>query len=206
MSLETQNKKQNDSYENGKKPKEDSEAENQPSLLASEKSESGSISEPEELNWEEEAKKYQDLYIRATAEQENVRKRLNREKDEVIKFANENLIQELLPIMDNLERAIDHAENDGSDQEGVIEGVRMTYQAFQTIMEKFGVQTVAALGEKFDPQYHEAIMQEEDPDSEDGTVIKEIQKGYLLKNRLIRPAVVIVSKRTKEKETNGHNV
>lgn len=158
---------------------------------------------PQEVNWEEEAKKFQDLYIRATAEQENLKKRLEREKDETVKFANENFIKELLPIMDNLERALDHVENGDSNLEGMVEGVRMIYQSFYSILEKFGVKSVAALGEKFDPQYHEAVMQEENPDTEDGTIIKEVQRGYLLKERLIRPAMVVVSRKPALEEPNG---
>ncbi|MBW2092157.1 MAG: nucleotide exchange factor GrpE [Deltaproteobacteria bacterium] len=199
MSHETPktNKQQDAKLEPEKKQNTLTETEDQPdSLTPEDKSVPTSEDVSEETDWEVEAKKYQDLYLRATAEQENLKKRLGREKDETIKFANESLIKELLPIVDNLERAINHAENKGENQEGMLEGIRMTYQSFMDILKKFGIQPIAAMGEKFNPQFHEAVMQEEDPDSEDGTVIREIQRGYFLKDRLIRPAMVVVSKRT----------
>jgi len=190
-------KNQDASLDSEKKQPESAEAEGRSEGMAlggKPAAPSGDV--PEEMDWQAEAKKYKDLYLRAFAEQENIKKRLEREKDEIVKFANENLIKELLTVLDNLERAIDHAEKGENNQESVIEGIRMTCQSFKDILKKFGVQPVAALGEKFDPQFHEAAMQEEDPNKEEGTIIKEIQRGYLLKDRLIRPAMVVVSKRT----------
>lgn len=149
----------------------------------------------EEKNWQEEAEKYEDLYLRSTADLENVKKRLEREKDSIVKFANENLVKDLLPVLDNIERALDHTGEDNSDQEGVFEGIRLIHQSLKSVLEKFGVKPVTALSEKFDPVYHEAVMQAEDPDVEDGTVLKEVQKGYLLNDRLLRPAMVVVSKK-----------
>ncbi len=149
----------------------------------------------EEKNWQEEAEKYEDLYLRSTADLENVKKRLEREKDSIVKFANEDLVKDLLPVLDNTERAIDHTGADSSDQEGFLEGLRLIHQSLKSVLEKFGVKPVIALSEKFDPEYHEAVMQEENPDAEDGTVLVEVQKGYLLKDRLLRPAMVVVSKK-----------
>ncbi len=149
----------------------------------------------EEKNWQEEAEKYEDLYLRSTADLENVKKRLEREKDSIIKFANEDLVKNLLPVLDNIERALDHTGVDSSDSEGILEGIRLIHQSLESVLEKFGIKPVIALSEKFDPVYHEAVMQEENPDVEDGTVLKEIQRGYLLKDRLLRPSMVVVSKK-----------
>jgi len=151
--------------------------------------------EPEDINWQDEAKKNEDLYLRASAELENTRRRLEKEKQDSVKFANETLIKDLLPVLDNLDRALEHAEAADANNESIIEGVRMTRQSFIEILERFGLKSVNALGEKFDPNFHEAVMQQENPDVEEGTVIQQIQIGYMLKDRLIRPAMVVVSRK-----------
>lgn len=151
-----------------------------------------------EIDWEEEANRYKDLYIRGAAELENVTKRLTREKENIIKFANEKVIADLLPVIDNLDRAVEHGENNAGDQEGLFEGVKMTLQVFTALLEKFGVRQVSALGEEFDPNFHEAVLQEENSNVENNTILKEVQKGYLLRDRLIRPAMVVVSKKASE--------
>lgn len=158
--------------------------------------------EPEEVDWEAEAKKNHELYLRATAELDNVRKRLEREKADVIKYANESLIKDLLGVLDNLERALDHAPDQEAELESVVEGVVLTHKAFWGVLERFGVRPVAAVGEKFDPNYHEAVMQREDVEAEDQTVLEEVQRGYLLYDRLIRPAMVIVSKQPAREEAS----
>lgn len=153
-------------------------------------------SEPveEEIDWRAEAEKNRDLLLRTQADAENMKKRLEREKADFLKFANENLIKDLLPVLDNLERALGYADKDVVDQEGVLEGVRLTYEGLRNVLEKFGVTPVSALGEHFDPNFHEAVMQKEDPDVEGNTILEEIQKGYLLNDRLIRPSMVVVSR------------
>ncbi len=148
----------------------------------------------EEIDWQAEAEKNRDLLLRNQADTENMKKRLEREKADFLKFANENLIKDLLPVLDNLERALGYADKDIVDQEGVLEGVRLTYEGLRNVLEKFGVTPVSALGEHFDPNYHEAVMQKEDPDVEGNTILEEIQKGYLLNDRLIRPSMVVVSR------------
>jgi molecular chaperone GrpE len=170
-------------------------AEQSPDQPGAEEETTSSDALSEEKHWQEEAKKFEDLYLRSNADLVNVKKRLEREKDSVIKFANENLAKDLLPVLDNIERALDHADTDDSGQEGILEGIRLMQQSLKSVLEKYSVTQVTALGQKFDPGFHEAVMQEEDPDADDGTVLKEIQKGYLLKDRLIRPAMVVVSKR-----------
>ncbi|MEE9515912.1 MAG: nucleotide exchange factor GrpE [Candidatus Adiutricales bacterium] len=189
-------KEKNKKTENGNNITTESESTTLPEDQSSAEEEKISTSAAyEEKNWQEEAEKYADLYLRSTADLENVKKRLEREKDSIIKFANEDLVKNLLPVLDNIERALDHTGVDNYDQKGILEGFRLIHQSLKSVLEKFGVKPVAALSEKFDPVYHEAVMQEEDPDVEDGTVLKEVQRGYLLKNRLLRPAMVVVSKK-----------
>jgi molecular chaperone GrpE len=158
---------------------------------------------PETLEPAEEAQRYKDLAMRAQAELENAKKRLEREKRDIIKFANENLIKGLLPIVDNLERALDHAEPVQAGSASLTEGVQLILDSLRSLLEKNGVNPVTAVGEKFDPNFHEAVMQEENPEVEEGTVTREVQRGYLLRDRLIRPAMVVVAKRPTLTESNG---
>lgn len=142
---------------------------------------------------EESAKKYFDLYARSQAEMENLKKRLRREKEDFLKFANESLIKELLPVVDNLENAIRHAQDENSVH-ALREGLELTLKGMRNALSKAGVEEVKALGERFDPNFHHAVSQEETSEVEAGTVLQELQKGYLLNQRLIRPSMVVVSK------------
>jgi molecular chaperone GrpE len=135
----------------------------------------------------------QDRVLRMGAEMENTRKRLERERTESISFANESIIRELLPIVDNLERALEHAQTD-SNVDGLTEGVSITLKAFRDTLARFGCTPFDAGGMAFDPNYHEAVMQEESGDHPENTVLRELQKGYTLHGRLLRPAMVVVSK------------
>ena len=135
----------------------------------------------------------QERVLRIAADAENTRKRLERDKQEGICFANESLIRSLLPVVDNLERAVEHAEN-GSDAEPLVEGVRMTLKGFTDALGRFGCQSFDSAGKPFDPRFHEAMMQEESSEHEANTVIREMEKGYVLNDRLIRPAKVVVSR------------
>ena len=118
---------------------------------------------------------------------------MEKEKNDAYKFGTENLIKELLPVLDNLERAIDHGE--AKDPQGLLEGVDMTLKGFLTALEKIGVSPVDASGKEFDPNLHEAVMVQEDAHHPAGTVLTQLQKGYTLHSRLMRPAMVVVSKR-----------
>ncbi len=142
---------------------------------------------------EEELKKSQDRLLRFAAEMENTKKRIEREKADGIAFANETLIRDLLPVVDNLERALEHSEKE-ADFQSLLDGVRMTLKGFLDGLAKYGCVPFESVGTTFDPNYHEAVMQQEDPEYPDRTVIREFQKGYTLKDRLIRPAMVVVSK------------
>jgi molecular chaperone GrpE len=128
------------------------------------------------------------------ADFENFKKLKAREKQEVLRFGNETLIKELLPVIDNLERAIEHAGKT-DEAKAIAEGVALTLNGFLKVLEKFNVSRVDAAGKKFDPNLHEAVYQEETEKVEPGTVIGEFQKGYVMDGRLLRPSMVSVAKR-----------
>jgi molecular chaperone GrpE len=142
---------------------------------------------------EEEVNQLNNRLLRMAAELENTRKRLEREKSEGITYANEVLIRELLPVIDNLERALQHGDRD-ADFQGLVEGVRMTLKGFLDSLGRFGCSPFESEGKAFDPNYHEAMMQQETDEYPENTVVQEFQKGYTLKDRLLRPALVIVSR------------
>lgn len=134
-----------------------------------------------------------DLFLRSQAEIENLKKRSAKEKEEWIKYSNESLIKELLPVVDNLEKAISHSQ-DESSLEALREGVELTLKGLMDTLAKVGVEAVAAVGESFDPNFHHAVSEMADENAEPGVVIQELQKGYRLRERLIRPALVVVNK------------
>ena len=142
----------------------------------------------------DEAKRNYDHYLRAVADLENYRKRAQREKEDLSKFANERILREILPAIDNLERAVEHARQEGADGQGLLQGVEMTLGQFSKALEKFGVTPISSVGEPFDPARHEAMGQIEVADQAPNTVVQELQKGYLLHERLLRPALVMVAK------------
>jgi molecular chaperone GrpE len=143
---------------------------------------------------EAEAEEYYNRYLSASAEMENQKKRLVREKSDQIKYANEEILRQMMPVVDNLERAMGHASEQKVNQ-GVLDGLEMTLQGFLETLKKFGISPLEPVGEKFDPNFHEAVMLREDISQEENTVLSQIQKGYLLKDRLLRPAMVVVSKK-----------
>lgn len=134
-----------------------------------------------------------DNYLRSQAEMENMKKRFQKDKQDLVKFGNETLTKQLLPVADNLEMALDHSKDENSI-EALREGVDLTLKGLLNVLEKAGVELVEAVGATFDPNFHEAVSEQEDDRAEPGTVLKELQKGYLLNKRLIRPAMVIVNK------------
>ena len=134
-----------------------------------------------------------DLFLRSQADIENLKKRNAREKEEWIKYSNESLIKELLPVVDNLEKAISHSQDENS-LEALREGVELTLKGLRDTLAKVGLEEVATKGEGFDPNFHHAVSELEDENVEPGVVIEELQKGYRLRERLIRPALVVVSK------------
>jgi molecular chaperone GrpE len=142
---------------------------------------------------EKEAKENYDRLLRTAADLENYKKRVAKEKEDWTKFANEDLIKAILPFIDNLERAINHAEK-VVDSGVLIEGVRLTIQQLLQTLNKFGLSSFESVGKPFDPAMHEAMLVVETDKHEPNQVVEEFQKGYLLNNRLIRPATVSVSK------------
>ncbi len=139
-----------------------------------------------------------DKWLRAVAELENFKKRTQKDKADLLKFGNESLLKALLPVLDNLERAIRHGREAG-EKSPLLEGVEITYKQFLNVLEKFGVKPISAAGEIFDPEKHEAVSQQES-DEEPNRVISEIEKGYGYHDRLLRPSKVIVSKAMPDKK------
>ncbi|MDF1580485.1 MAG: nucleotide exchange factor GrpE [Desulfuromonadales bacterium] len=141
-----------------------------------------------------EAEENRDQYLRACAELENFRKRAQREKEDICRFANEKILREMLPVIDNLGRAIEHADGEAADSKGLIEGIQLTLDQFAKVLDQFGVKEIAALGAPFDPAFHEAMGQIESAEHPVNSVAQVFQKGYLLNERLLRPALVMVAK------------
>ena len=150
-----------------------------------------------------EAEANYDKFLRMCADLENYKKRTEKEKTELISFSNERLLRELIPVVDNLERAIEHIE-EGSDFSAIKDGIRLVLDNLLVVLKKFGVEQISALGAKFDPVKHEAVNQEESAEHGPGVVIKEFHKCYYLNNRLIRPAMVVISK-LPEKSAEGES-
>lgn len=144
---------------------------------------------------EQERKEIYDRLLRVSAEFENYRKRSARETENFKKFANESFVKELLPVADDMERAI---ASSGQDSHPILDGVKIILEKLLKILDSFGVKALeSAVGKVFDPGFHEAAMLEESEEYPENTVIREFQKGYLLHDRLLRPATVVVSKAKK---------
>lgn len=140
-------------------------------------------------------KKTDDQLLRLKADFENTKKRLERDKLEAIKYANERLLAEVLPAVDNFDRAMASLA-EGHDAASVQKGLEIAQGELHAILVKHGVQVVKTIGSSFDPHVHEAVSAVESPDAKDGEILDEIQKGYLLNGRLIRPARVIVARQS----------
>lgn len=131
--------------------------------------------------------------LRSAADLENFRKRKEREKEGLRKYGAERVVADLLPAIDNMERALEHAEK-SQEQSSISDGVKMVHKQLQSALEKHGIRGFSALGERFDPQLHEAIQQVETSEYETGVVMQEFQKGYYIHDRLLRPAMTVVAK------------
>jgi len=147
------------------------------------------------LALQEDYEKARDLHLRSQAEMENMKKRHQKDKEDWRRFALEKLIKELLPVLDNLEKAIDHASS-GDAGDALQEGVELTLKGLKEAMERVGLEEVKTEGASFDPCFHEAISVQEDPKREAGTILQAFQKGYILNQRLIRPSLVVVNQGT----------
>ena len=158
-----------------------------------------SLKEAEYLKLKEEAEKakeYWEKAIRLQADFENLRKRLEKEKQEFFRFANEGLIAELLNVLDDLERTVGLAESRHQDLAAFLKGVEMILAHLYEMLKAHGVRPIEAQGKIFDPHYHEALMQVENKDLAEHTIVEELQKGYMLNDRVIRTSKVKVSKKS----------
>lgn len=142
---------------------------------------------------EAEAKNNYDMYLRAMAEMDNLRKRTTREKADTIKYGKEEIIKDILPFLDSMDRALEHA--DTSDAKAFIDGIALMQEQLLCCLQRHGVERIESLGEDFDPNLHEALMMLDSADHRDNQIVSEMEKGYLLNGRLIRPSRVCVCKR-----------
>jgi molecular chaperone GrpE len=151
----------------------------------------------------EEAKETYDRLLRVSADFENYKKRSTREMEEFRKYANQSLLKEMLSVVDNLELAINSSKEEQGADKNLIEGLNLTLNEILRVFEKFNVKPIEAQGKTFDPTFHEAVMREESDDFPENTVISEFQKGYLIHDRLLRPAMVVVAvPKTSQKDKN----
>ena len=142
---------------------------------------------------EEELSQAHDRLLRVSAEFDNYKKRSARETDEFRKYANQALLKEFLPVVDNLELAISSTDGKREIDKSLVEGLEITRKEILKVLEKFNVKPVEAVGTPFDPEFHEAVMRQESDEYAENTVISEFQKGYLIHDRLLRPAMVVVA-------------
>jgi len=143
---------------------------------------------------EQEAQDNYDRLLRVSAEFENYKKRASRDMEEFRKYSNQALIKEMLSVVDNLELAMNSTNGHKTIDKSLLDGLEMTYKEILKVFEKFNVTPISAKGQAFDPTYHEAVMQEETDEVAENTVTNELQRGYLIHDRLLRPAMVVVAK------------
>ncbi len=141
----------------------------------------------------QESEANMDKFLRASAELENYKKRIAREMDDLRKYANQSLVKELLPVLDNLELAIKSARENENGDSHLVDGVELIRKEILKIFDKFKIEQIDALGKAFDPRFHEAVMREESSKYSENTVTNELQKGYMMHDRLIRPSMVVVA-------------
>jgi molecular chaperone GrpE len=141
----------------------------------------------------EEARQNHEKWLRERADLENVKRRATRDREDLRKFANEHVLKDLLPVVDNLERAVEHARGGGNGQP-LVEGVTMVLKALFDVLQRHGLTRVPTQGEPFDPMHHEAMAQVESAEHPPNSVVREHQAGYRLHDRLLRPALVTVSR------------
>jgi len=160
---------------------------------------------------EEKLKTTQDKLLRTMAEMENQRRRFEKEKKEAFEFGGFNFAAESLLLIDNIDRAIVSFKNDESlknnnDLNKIIEGIEIVKKDLVSIFKKNGIEAIECINKKFDPNFHQAMLELEDNTKEAGTVVQEIQKGYMMKNRLLRPSLVGVTKKREEKSEEDKKI
>ena len=188
----------------------ENEEDNNDSQENTDSEETNEDEDTEEDSLKKEIETLKEEKIRLLAEMENLRKRFEREKVETIKFGSINLARDILSPGDNLERALDALPEDENHSESIknlIDGLKMVLKEYKSTLEKHGVKKIETLNQKFDHNFHQAMMEIENNDVEEGTVVQEVQSGYTMHNRLLRAAMVGVSKKpaTKTEETNEEN-
>ena len=173
------------------------EAEEKAEGETAEEAEKEEAKEDEAQKTEEDAKKAEEAeserYMRLMAEFQNFRKRVAREKSDIHAYANEKIVGDLLPVLDNFERALD---TEGGDLEAYAKGMQLIFEQLKKALENAGLEEIKAMDETFDPNVHNAVMTESLEEKEDGTVTKVLQKGYKLKDKVIRPSMVAVNKKS----------
>lgn len=151
-------------------------------------------------NLKRKCEEYKENWIRTSADFDNYRKRIQKEREEYIEYGNENILRDLLGIVDNLERALNYIKSQSSnDYQSLLNGVELIHKGMLSLLEKYGVRPINAVGQKFDPFYHEVVEQVEVEEGENGIILREYQKGYMYKSRVLRPSLVAVAK-LKERE------
>ena len=163
------------------------------------------VSSVKEETPEEKLKTTQDKLLRTMAEMENQRRRFEKEKQEAFEFGGFNFASESLLLLDNIDRAISSFKNDESlknnkDLNKIIDGIEIVKKDLVSIFKKNGIEAIECINKKFDPNFHQAMLELEDNTKEPATVVQEMQKGYMMKNRLLRPSLVGVTKKREEKE------
>jgi len=144
----------------------------------------------------------QERYLRLAAEFENYKKRAQKDQDEYRKYSNERLLKELLPVIDNLQRALQHGRS-SSNKEGILEGIELTSKKALEILSRFGVKPIPSVGLPFDPAVHEAVAKVNGKGHKPNSIVEEFEKGYYLHDRVLRPAMVTVAESTGDDAKNS---
>jgi len=166
--------------------------------------------EKQEETVEEKLKSTEEKLLRTLAEMENQRRRFEKERQEAFEFGGFHLARESLSLLDNIDRAINSFKNDenlkkNEDLEKIINGIEVVKKDLVSIFKKNNIEIIECLNKKFDPNFHQAMLEIEDDSKNPGTVVQEIQKGYMMKNRLLRPSLVGVTKKREEKVEKTKN-
>lgn len=157
---------------------------------SSDSEENACVKELDELR--EQVKEHQERYLRVQADFDNFRRRSRMEKEDFAKYASMKLVESLLPVIDNFDRAL-QSTKDTKDFDALAKGIEMVYRQLDQVLAQEGLAPIQAVGEPFNPEFHQAIMQVESEDHEEGIIVEEVQKGYMLKDKVIRPSMVKVS-------------
>jgi len=181
-----------------------SESQPEPPAQESEETPDGTIGEPESATSQPEeqvvaeAEQWKEKYLRAKAELANYQRRTQKERTESLRYANAELVKKVLPVLDDLERVLSNSGTENTTSDAIIDGIKLTLENFLTVLTSFGVARIEAEGQPFDPEVHEAMMEQPSSEHPARTVLQEVAKGYKLHDRVLRPAKVIVSKAAQE--------